>query len=561
MPEADTTYRVLTVYNADTNPARTEFGSLAVVLDHVINLAERAKGMIEHMVELSSSAESARIAMGGLINASGFSSDFNQGLAMSSELMKTMREDAAALSGTYEQMQSIFQTMIPIIHEAGESLMSGEKLAGKVMEFGNTFNIPAEFIGREFRQMMEGRASIRNALFKDISSYMGGMTGKEFNALDMAKKWELVNQALSKFDPMFKAVGETFRAQQSTAESYFNQLVRIGGGALFDGLKGELKKINEWYRAHQTEVDEYVRKIGVELAQKIKSAFEVAKSVFTFLLEHRDVLISIAEAYAAIKLGGELGGGLGLKDFGVKAEGLGATLAKGFGGAVEALMLGAIIGKQLTTWLDGAGPPGAWAKFFHTDQAVAYQKARTDSTIDFARRAADAEERSKQFAGSRHATSQDYRESQERLVKFLSPTLGPLAEEVRKSNAFTSGRGGTGSFDPAAFRAYLTQQGEKPEFAMAQAASIERAMQATNAARLSERIFGRQFADPVKEALEARGKPVSQHVTNIGSMHVNVNNNIYDAEDPARIVVKLTAKALRESLEHPHQSPSVAVYR
>lgn len=49
---ADTVYRVLTVYDADASHATREGENLAVVLDHVINLAERAKGMIEHMVEL-----------------------------------------------------------------------------------------------------------------------------------------------------------------------------------------------------------------------------------------------------------------------------------------------------------------------------------------------------------------------------------------------------------------------------------------------------------------------------------------------------------------------------
>jgi hypothetical protein len=313
MADADTIYRVLAVYDAETKAAEHSVGGLAIVFDHLINLMERAGHLLHSIWELDTAAESAQIAMAGLMNASQFrgADDFNTSMVMSSELMKIMRADAAALSGTYEQMQAIFQATIPVAKEAGQSLMTAEKLTGKVMEFGNTFNIPAEFIGSEFRRMMEGQASNRNALFKDLSSFMGHISGQEFNALTSPEKWEKVTAAIARFDPMFQRVGETGKAQLSTLESYWNQLVRIGTGGMFEGLKHELKEVNDWYAKHQAMVDDMVKKLGKDLGEGLMHAFTIAKDAIAFIIAHRESIKDIAEAFLVFKGFSMLGGGLG----------------------------------------------------------------------------------------------------------------------------------------------------------------------------------------------------------------------------------------------------------
>jgi hypothetical protein len=236
-------------------------------------------------------------------------------------------------------------------------------------------------------------------------------------------------------------------------------------------------------------------------------------------------------------------------------RGVGKNIATGFSVAIEGLAIGAIIGKQLTTWLDGNGPPGAWAKFFHTDQAVAAQKAQADSAIDFARRAADAEDRVKQFAGTSH-TSQNNRQAQDVLVKYLNPTLGPIAEEVKAANAYSSGRAGTGSFDPASFRAYMLQQGNDPGFIAGQVASVQRALEAANRAHVAERIFGKETS-PISALLAQANKPMAPSTTNVT---VYMTNTFYEFEDGQR-VVSVIAKGLKDAGRRPAMSPSVGVYR
>jgi hypothetical protein len=65
--------------------------------------------------------------------------------------------------------------------------------------------------------------------------------------------------------------------------------------------------------------------------------------------------------------------------------------------------------------------------------------------------------------------------------------------------------------------------------------------------------------DKIKSALDASGRSVNEHpVTNIGA--INLYNNIYDAEDPARVIQHLTAKAIRDNASRPAQSASVPSY-
>lgn len=251
---ADTVYRVLTVYEADTKSAKSEVSSLAGVADHALKLLERGKEMIGSVIELHAEAQNATIAIAGLMSAGDYpgAKNFQTSMAMSAEIIKQMRKDARDLPGEFEDLQSIFQFSLLGGAQAGQSVNGVESMAAKLMAVTKSLGIASEFAGREFAELMEGRASSRVTLFAKLKNMMGeGMDATKFNALAAPEKWAKIQQALSSFGPMIAEYGKGWDAVSSTATDYLKNIIRIGSNGVFDTLQSTLQSLNVWYEKNE----------------------------------------------------------------------------------------------------------------------------------------------------------------------------------------------------------------------------------------------------------------------------------------------------------------------
>jgi hypothetical protein len=575
---ADTIYRVVTVYDAETSKAESGWGRLATVFDHVINLAKEAKGFLGEIIEtvthLGSAAENASISIAGLLNASGMphANNFNTALKMSSAIIDQMRKDAAALPGTFEDLQEIFTRSIPGAGMAGKSTLDAEHLSGQMMAVGKTFGMQAEFIGREFSELMEGRASSRVTLFAKLRQFMGpDMDAAKFNALSAPERWERIAAALSKFQPMIDKYGESWDAISSTTESYIQNLYRIGSGALFKGIEQRLAALNAWYEKNQTQIDKMVQDVGGRLATALIDAFEAVKSAVMFVVEHRDAIIGIGEAIAAAFAMSKLGGAMDMKGAGSALAGIlnptvgGAGVFNLAAGGAMGYAMARLTGQtdllsQASSTLLGAftalpGPLGMVAQGL-----FAFQQAMASFVDDTAREGVmlkgdigDPVSIYKRYEAGGSKLTQAVADDMAGYLKAHGIARAEGGIDSRKLTEFLMLGVSTGTFDvsgAAAFRklalataagGFVHKNGEGQEFGPG------------NAGALTPEQRIQQF-------LAERGRPVQPHnITNIGA--INLYNNIYDAEDPARVLQHLTAKAVRDNLERPTQSPSVPVHR
>lgn len=404
---SDTTYRVLTVYDADTSGAKHEVGSLAVVMDHAINLIERAKNLGESIVKLGADAENTQIALAGLFSAGDFpgAKNFQTSMAMSSEIMKQMRKDARDLPGEFEDLKNIFQFSILGGSQAGKSVTQIETMSAKLMSVTKALGVSSEFAGREFSELMEGRASSRVALFSKLKNLMGDadMDAAKFNALSAPEKWERIQKALGSFGPMIDEYQKTWDAISSTSVDYFKQLVRVGSGGVFGGLKKELREINGWYEKNQTAVDEFVKSMGEDLAKNMIAGFHAMRDAVAFVISNKDTIIAIAKAVASAWLvskipgsggtgsamslkgaaGFAMGGSLGLSMSLLSGETdklaiASATLLGAMSGlpGVIGLVSTALLGLQqfLSSWIDGETRASAMARGDLGDPVSIYKR-------------------------------------------------------------------------------------------------------------------------------------------------------------------------------------------
>jgi hypothetical protein len=567
MSDADTVYRVITVYDADTSKAKSEIGGFAIVLDHMVNLGREAVGMIKeltgHIIELSAKTETTRIAIAGLFTASGFkgADDFNTSLLMSQSIMQKMIADAAKLPGTMEDLQEIFQGGIAGGSKAGKSIMDIEQLSSKMMAVGKAFEMPAQMIRQEFSEMLEGRARKQTPLFAKLSQFMGDdMTAQKFNAMAAPEKWEKIEAALEKFNPMIKAYGDTWDAVSSTTESYANQLLRIGSSGVFEFMKQKLAEINEWYEKNKDQVDAIAKKLGDELAVKLKQGFEAVKEVVSFIIAHREAIVNIAEAFAVLKGFQILGAGGGFAAGGGKAEA--PSMSNVFGGAAFGYALAHLTGEtnivsSSMMMMEGAlsqmpGLLGMVSKGLLALHAGLQWVA--DKILDEQKK--DVEK--KGDLGDPLSVLGTYDPRRGSIQKDMGDRMASFLEAHNLVNG--------GKLDQAALRQYLIDSeatgtmdiNAVRDFKSLAERSVMGGFLHKHIADAPEFMPGAQGAltpdQKIQQLMTEHGKPVTTHVMTIGT--INMYNNIYDSDDPARVLDHLVNK-MRDKITHPTQSPSV----
>lgn len=200
--------------------------------------------------------ELANIAFAGAFQAGGRARDFNEGLAMSKEMIAEMRKDAAELPGTFSQLKEITQIMsIPALN-AGLSARSLEQMASKAMAFGLPHGINANTIGREMAMLIEGDFQRRNRLGQILLADLGP---KKFNALSITERVAAMESRFARYKDMFDAYEDTFDAIWTTIQQNIQDFQQMLSGGLFVKIKEDLKEINNWFKNNKQMVADFVK--------------------------------------------------------------------------------------------------------------------------------------------------------------------------------------------------------------------------------------------------------------------------------------------------------------
>lgn len=553
MADADTIYRVLTVYNAETKQAESSVGGLAIVFDHLINLMERAGGMLEHVLELDSAAEKARISIGGMFNATDMpgAKDFQIALLESDAIIVRMKEHAAALPGEFSDLQEIFSRAIPGGSQANRSINQIEKLSGDLMAVSKTFGIQTEFAGREFAEMMEGRASSRVTLFQKLRQFMGeGMDAQKFNALSAPEKWEQIEKALSHFGPMIAEYGNSWDAISSTTSQYVQELVKLGSGGVFVGLKKELFEINAWYEAHKQQVDDLAKRLGEGLGGALARGLEIAKQAVSFMIEHQDALLKIGEAFVLVKgfqmMGGGFGGAGGL------AGSQQLSFANVLGGGAFGMALGHATGNAT---LFGSA-------LFMAEGAL----GTLPGTVGMVSKSLLAFHAALQYGADKwDAYTNKKFEREDNLLSLVdninhNRDVGALFSRAKEMGAIDKN---TLDFNAVKFKAGLEAMGATPDLALSatRTAILEmNRMDRYDRAKRMGLVPGIEAETPemlAKRKLDEQSRAAHKSDTNI---YLHVEQTLHDADDPERVYIS-TIRAVRDGLTRKAVSPKGMVLR
>ena len=270
-------------------------------------------------------------------------------------LMAGLRNDAKKSAGTFQDMTDFSKNIAAPILAAGGSMEQLRDLTKGGVVAAHAFGIEAGVAALDIRQAL-GKGLNKRDPFGSMLLDSVKMTTEAFNKLDKASRMKTLLKA---FDtPAIKAAAKeyetSFEGTFSTFKSGLQELGGTVGKELFSNLSKELVKINAWFTSNSDKVAVFAS----DVASAMLSAFSVAKEVFGFLFEHRDLLMTLAKAMLIGKAGGFLAGPL--MGFSKALSGNTGTLNKStsalgkFVGGLGSLIQAGGVGYAVGTFLDGS---------------------------------------------------------------------------------------------------------------------------------------------------------------------------------------------------------------
>lgn len=334
--------------------------------------------LVRSLTQINSRFEQTSQVIGGTLAALGFAGgedpteQFRNGLGLAAETMRAIQVSAAALPGEAQDYITVFQQALPNVSQSIEgSLADMTSFTNQITAIGRSFGIDAGQIGMDTMRMLQagrGGAGMDVRTFMQLLPFMksleghANLTADAFNRMTQPERALLLQQTMGRMGPMLEAAGGTFDAMWGAIQSTGEELLRIGGQPIFEGVKSGLESVNALLmdaEGNFTELGQNVvrigQNIGTFIVDAIRTATEWVQTLYGWferlgnsaIFRRLDEMASTLASAGQSLMRGGAGGAAGLAGGAATAGALGAGAAAGPMGLVV-VALGAGLANFLT---------------------------------------------------------------------------------------------------------------------------------------------------------------------------------------------------------------------
>jgi len=252
------------------------------------------------LVDYNKEMEAARIKMATLVSMNmGGSWAKNQKRA--NFLVSQFTKDAAKGVGTTKDYVDFAGDITLPLLNAGASMEQLTELTKAGVTAAKTFGIEGAVAGRDVQQMLMG--TVRSV---DRLPRLLGVSAEEWNKMVRTKGPEetlrKLNEVLNtpEIQKAAEVYGKSWDGVTSTLEDNLQRAFGKVGIPLMQKLSAEMQKLNKWFEENPQKVKE----ITDAIANGLVKAFNMAKSIFGFIVRHRKLLLLLAKAYLVSRAAG-----------------------------------------------------------------------------------------------------------------------------------------------------------------------------------------------------------------------------------------------------------------
>ena len=254
-------------------------------------------------IDFNAEIESSKTSIASVSRMFGQSSDFGSAMKEADAVFERYQEAAKASTATTKDFVDMHKTMMPAMAAAGiqgkrlEEMVKGAVIAAPMLGFD------ADYFARDVQSVMSGTVSVKDKAAVMMLASMG-LDKESFNK----KAREQVGysaEVLEKFlagptvKEAAKAAENTFKGVTSTLEDTVQILAAQAGKPLFKVVTDEIRSWNTWLEKNKDAVEAFTKKVGEGLV----TAFNTLRDVLSWIVEHKDTLLTVAYAYGAAKVG------------------------------------------------------------------------------------------------------------------------------------------------------------------------------------------------------------------------------------------------------------------
>ncbi len=268
-----------------------------------------AAGLVKHLVDVGSEAQTAELSITGLIQAVSRSTNlplqgFEKARATAQRLRKEFIRLAQDSPIAADDVKESFEAALFPLTQAGFSLQQQAELARGVAiaDLGNRVKGAA---AGDIRDIFAGQGSakrIQTSLLKPISEAAAKLakSGKIREAAN------LIQKALTPDPKLLEAFGKSAGGSLATFGDKLTQIKQKIAGPLLDFLVEKTTEWGEWLDANQDKVADIAKSIGKGIVKAVKGVIKVVK----FLAKHWKTILTIVKVLVGVWIVGKLAKGL-----------------------------------------------------------------------------------------------------------------------------------------------------------------------------------------------------------------------------------------------------------
>ena len=331
---------------------------------------------VKHLIGFNANMEQARIQMAGMIQLTTKGST-EEAISKANKLVDVLQQKAKASVGTTKDMVDMASLITRPVLASGVGMKKLADFTAQAVVASRAFGIESGMAARDIEAALMGQLRSVDRFSRALLEPLGfvGEEGREaFNALGAAARATKLEEALGgpAIVAMAKAQENSFSGVMSTFKDTLQITLGTVGKPLFQAITTEIKTWNEWITKNGDRLADMSKRFGSGLV----SGFRTIKSVIGFMVDHADLLLTVAKVWATVKLGQQLGGmaetmgamagrmtrraggaamamgmdraGLGLAKFGTNLESAGRKLA----GLATGVALAVVAVKAFETWMN-----------------------------------------------------------------------------------------------------------------------------------------------------------------------------------------------------------------
>lgn len=285
-------------------------------------------------IDYTDQIERASVKMSGLLQMN-MGGAWARNQQRANFLVARFAEDSKKSAGTTKDFVDMGSMLVQPLSAAGASIEDIASITRGAVIASQAFGIEAEVAARDIGGALRGQLKSTDLFARSLLEPLG-FTSEKWNEMVKKDGATAATELLKAFNQpaiknMAEEQGKSWAGITSTLQDNLERAFAKVGLPLMKKLGEEMSKLNDWFDRNPKKVEEITKNI----ADAFVKAFNMAKSIFGFIIEHKGLLMMIAKAVLVSK---------GISALGTGITNIGSLLASFSGGLGGGGVGGAVTG-------------------------------------------------------------------------------------------------------------------------------------------------------------------------------------------------------------------------